>query len=632
MTSRLRPATRQRRRLSLGDEDRRTFLVNAGFAAVIGGLVVLLIGAFAWTYYEQNLRPVARVGNVELRPDMVLDRLELLRLRIDREQRRLRQAVVDGEIDTAIAAQRTQALQAELDELEAQSEEGLIDLIFQAQLAAERDITISEADIDARLAEESAGVERRHVHVIAVEPETTDDELGPTYSERNAARERAAAALAELAAGRPFAEVAAEYSTDPSAANGGDLGLISRSNSLDETLLEEAFKLAEGGTTDVVRGQDATYRIAHVSQVQLAAQEQGFLNDVLDQVSRERYRQFLGWEVAADRLRESVIAELLGGAVEQLHLAHIRIDTADETGDEPNEGEVYYSEILFAPNDRPEDAPDLPADDPAWAAAEADAEAFHEELMAIVDPLQRLERFRAIAREVSDSSITAADGGDAGFVTRGLLPEEVAVALFDTEHQPDTLLEPVRSESAWYLLWFHERRKSPTERLADLQAALAQPDADFAALVTEYSDDEQSRDDGGDIGWWTRAMLDQVDAELADKLYALAAPAVSEPVELGNATHVFKILEKTQRDHDADQVWFLRSDAFESWYSDRKDEAEANDVIVRADEVDDPGIDIPTDVPTESPVPTSTTSPTFSVTPSATLTPLPSGPSLSPSP
>ena len=90
-------------------------------------------------------------------------------------------------------------------------------------------------------------------------------------------------------------------------------------------------------------------------------------------------------------------------------------------------------------------------------------------------------------------------------------------------------------------------------------------------------------------------MLDQVDADLADAVFPLAAGAISEPVELGNSTHVFLVAQKATREFDADQVWFLRNDAFELWYSDHKDAAEESGLIVRVGEEDDPGLDFPDD-------------------------------------
>lgn len=589
--TRLRPTTR--RRFSLPDEDRRTFLVNAAFVAIIVALLVVLAGVFAWTYYEQNLRPVASVGGVEIRPDMVVDRQQLAQRRIDRERARLRQAVVAGEIDQATHDLRRDQLEAELNELGASAEENLIDLIFQSQLASERGISVNEEDVDARQAEQLAGVERRRVQMVVIEPEAAE-EGSPTYREREQARLRAAEALAALEAGATFAEVAQEYGTDQSAAPDGELGVVSSFNQLDDAFREELFELEQGELTGVVRGTDDAYRIGRVTEIIAGGPEQSFLDQVLQDMPLERYRQFLRWEEIAERLREDVNEELLGGQIEQLRLSHIRIDASEAADEEDDGGEVHYSEILIAPNGNPDGAIDLEEDDPAWDAAREEAEDILVELEAITDPEQRATRFAELATAESDS-ISAEDGGDVGFVGRELLPEEVGNALFDEQHERGDLLGPVRDETGYYVMLFHQRRPPAAERLAALEAAIEQPNPDWPVLVEEFSDDEQSRAEDGDIGWWTRTMLDQVDAELADRLYGLTQGEISEPVELGNSTHVFFIAEKTQRDLDADQLWFLRSDndAFEQWYGEKKEAAEASGVIVRVDVDDDPGIDFP---------------------------------------
>ena len=591
MTSRLRSITRPRRGYS-HDEDRQQFLVTALFAAAIALVVVILVAAVGLWYYDQNLRPLATVGGVELRPDLPRDRAALLQHRLTREEGRVRQAQINGEIDSATMSQRLQDLSNQANELATLSTEGLIDLVYQSQLAAQRGITVSDADIDARMADELGSVERRRVQAIFVEPTMADEEEGPTLAERRAALERAEQALAALESGRPWAEVAAEFSTDPSRDVGGEYGVVSDAATVDAAWAEALFDLAEGETTDIIAGSDGTYRIGRVTEILPRQEERHFLDDLLADLSLERYRQFLGWEVAADRLRDQIVGEVVSGTPEQLRLAHVYIADTQPTGDaEAEEGEVHYSEILYAPNDDVIEAPDLPADDPAWTAAQAEADATAAELRAITDPAAMEERFRAIALEGSDAAISGEEGGDAGFNTRGLLPDKVGEALFDTERQPGELIGPVRDDAGFYILLFHERRGSPAERLQEVVDALAQPGADFAEIARQYSDADEA-EEGGELGWFSREMLNE---EIVDEVFGLDAGAVSEPIELGNGHHVFKVLEKAQRALDPDQVSLVRAGAFDRWYTPLKEDAEAQGVIVRDASLDDqdldPGID-----------------------------------------
>lgn len=574
-------------------------MVNAAFVGVIVALLVLLGGAAAWTYYEANLRPVANVGGVEIRPDMVRARQALLHLRLDREERRLVDAVTAGDITSAAAGQRGQEIASRRQQVGVLAEGGLIDIIFQSQLAAEMGIVPSDEEIDQRQQRDLAGAERRHVQVIAIEPEVSEGAVFPTFRQQSVARERAEEALAALEAGRPWEEVAAEYSTDENAQSAGDLGFIGPVHTLDQFTIDALFQTPVGETTNLIRGDDSTYRIGRVVEVQAAGEDFTYADAVRSRVSEERHRQFIAWELASERLSRQVTDEALAATPEQLRLAHIRIENV-QPGEEPgedDEDQIHYSEILYSPNDDPITAPDLDENDPAWEPAREEAEAAVAELLAIEDTAQRLERFREIAREHSDNDITAPDGGDAGAVSRDIPPSEVGDALFDTAHDEDTLIGPVRAENGYYLLWFHERRDPPAIRLQQLVDALGQPGADFAALVGLYSDDEQSREEGGDIGWWTREMLNEIQDELGDTLYGLQAGGTSEPIAIGENTHLFHVVRHEARAIDADQARAIRLNAFSSWYSERKSEAERQGIIVRPgqppedDEDLEPGLD-----------------------------------------
>lgn len=597
MTSRLRSITRLRRRGGSSspythNEDRQQFLVTAMFVGVIALVLIILAAAVGLWYYNENLRPLARVGPVEMRPALPRDRAALLQERIAREEGRVREAQVRGEIDAATMRQRIQALDAEAAEIGTTAIEGLIDVVYQSQLAAERGISVTDADIDERLTDEMSSVERRRVQAIFVEPQAADEEQGPTLAERRAALERAREALAAVESGRPWADVAAEFSTDPSRDAGGEYGVISAAAPVDAAWAQALFDLPEGGTTAVISGSDGTYRIGRVTAIEARQEDPVFRGRVLDRISLERYREFLGYEIAAERLREQVTDEAIGSTVEQVRLGHIYIADTQPTGDdEAGEGEISYSEILYAPGDDVIEAPDLPEDDPLWAAAQAEADETFAELSAIADADELAERFAAIATEESDSALSAEDGGDAGFVTRGLLPDAVGNALFDTEHEPGALIGPVRDDAGYYILLFQERRASPAERLQEVTDALAQPDADFAALAEQYSDSDEA-EDGGELGWFSREMLN---TEIADVIFGLETGGVSEPLELGNGHHFFKVLEKTQRELDPDQTTLIRAGAFERWYGPLKEQAEADGVIFRdpalLEEDLDPGLD-----------------------------------------
>lgn len=596
MTSRLRPVTRRTRRFTGHGQDRQDILVTAGFAAVVVSLVLILVGAIAWNYYEQNIRPVARVGPTEIAPQLARDRLALLDLRISREEGRLGEMRTSQEIDQATFNLRMQDLRTRSQELQFGATENLIDLIFQAQLAEQEGISVSQADIEAAVSREFSGPERRRIEVVIVEPAKLAEDGTVTSAIRRQALTRAQEALAALDAGTPFATVAAQYSTHDSASAGGEYGVISQDNPLDRDFVPAVFDLAEGEWTGVIAGQDGIYRIGRVTGIEPRQPDPGYQDRLLARMSNDRVRQLVGWEVAADRLKEMIVERELSGPTEQIHLAHIFIENTavDEDDEEPTDedGEIHYSEILLSPNDDPEGAEDLESTDPAWEAARVEAEGFAAELRAVADVEARGERFAEIARTESDSAISSPDGGDVPFTSRDLMPDIVADALFDAQHQPGDIVGPILGETGYYVLMFHEHRGSPLQRLEQLKAEVA-AGGDWNELVAKYSDTDEDPPGDGEIGWFTREMLTGLEEEIVEQIFGLQAGQVSEPIELGTSTHIFKALERRVRPLDPDQVLRIRDPlggAFENWYSDKKEEAERQGVIVRpGQEPDDDG-------------------------------------------
>nr|WP_299239923.1 SurA N-terminal domain-containing protein [uncultured Halomonas sp.] len=77
------------------------------------------------------------------------------------------------------------------------------------------------------------------------------------------------------------------------------------------------------------------------------------------------------------------------------------------------------------------------------------------------------------------------------------------------------------------------------QRLEEARQRLQQGD-DFAALAREYSDDETTADDQGDLGFISRGFFDEAFEEAA---YSLTPGQVSEIVETDNGLHLIKVTE-----------------------------------------------------------------------------------------
>jgi len=576
---------RTRLRRTLDSEERQQAAVTALFVLAIAVIVLILLGAVGLAWYNENIRPLARVGSLEIGPQLLKDRIELEQWRINREAFRLTQASIDNEIDQATLSERQGLLDQRADALLTTGLDGLVDIIYQSQLAGAEGITVDEAEIDARIADEFAGVERRHVFAIVIKPVAAEGaDATPTVAERRAAVEKAEAAIAALDSGRPFDEVAREFSADASAAHGGDIGFISEIGAPDTTWGERVFDVEVGGTTGIVRGQDGAYRIGRVTEITPAGEQPGLRDNLTKLVSDSALRDLLRYEAAADQLRDKITDAAMVESPEQVRVANIYIDGLFSGDPEDAQGEVNYSEIVYAPNGNLEVAPLLPAEDAAWEVARVEAQAAFDELNALTAGEIRAERFRDVAVEVSDSP-SREDGGAVGFVTRSIPPEAVGNALFDASHTAGDLIGPVRGDAAWYVLLFEERRDSPEQRVKKIQDLAAVPGADFAAIAREHSEGADAAD-GGEIGWVTR---DQLSAELIEPVFALSAGQITEPIQLGEGHYIFKVEEKGARPLDIDQLQDVGAVAFDNWYAPKKAQAETDGDIVIASE--DPAAD-----------------------------------------
>jgi parvulin-like peptidyl-prolyl isomerase len=83
------------------------------------------------------------------------------------------------------------------------------------------------------------------------------------------------------------------------------------------------------------------------------------------------------------------------------------------------------------------------------------------------------------------------------------------------------------------------------KKLDELQKKLKQPSANFAALAKSESDDSDSAERGGEIGWLAEAQLRP---EIRSQVVGLAMAAVTEPIRLDDGWHILKLLD-TEASH-----------------------------------------------------------------------------------
>jgi parvulin-like peptidyl-prolyl isomerase len=541
-------------------------LLNIGFGITIVAALLLLIVAFAVSWYDDNLAPAGSVNGQTITKDEFNRQLAINHFRVDYQQRRIRTLLTAGRIRADDAQARLAALDQRTQQAAGIALEQLIDGRIMEQLAPQQGVTVSDADVDARLAEEATTPELRHAWVIAVEPATPEGESAPDDTTKAAAKAAAAKALADLKAGKTFEEVAKSVSTDASKEQGGDLGFIDDNAALDKPFVDALFAATEDAPTDVIEGADGIFRVGQVSEIvapvvdaTLQAQVQG------EGIKPEDFRAALRRDVTRTKLSDAVLAQYLAPGP-QRKVAEIFMQASE---DESAEGAIKVRHILYSPNGDPSAAADVAETDPAWAAAESKARAAYERLK--IDPT----KFDSIARAESDEDQAATSGGKLPyFGPESGVDEAFANAIFAPGLVPGQLLEPVRSAFGWHVI---QVMHGPTDaEWADkLTADINAGSLSFADAARDNSDNAEAAQ-GGDIGWVAKGQLEQQkeDAIFAAPIGKVSAPLVIPGTSAGDGIYLFYVSDEQTREPDAEQKAALENSAFSIWYSKHKGDFE----------------------------------------------------------
>jgi peptidyl-prolyl cis-trans isomerase SurA len=182
---------------------------------------------------------------------------------------------------------------------------------------------------------------------------------------------------------------------------------------------------------------------------------------------------------------------------------------------------------------------------------------------SLIKRLDKGEGFADLAKKYSDD-FSGKEGGDLGYTKRGTLDADYERAAFSLDAGDYTRI-PVRSRFGYHVIRVTGKkdnevrtshilvRLTPTEAdsartralLDSLRAVVAKAGTDlkkgeaaFAAVARKYSEDKKTRDNGGNLGWFTR---DQMDPRYLSAVDTLPEGGVSAPVPVADAYHIFRL-------------------------------------------------------------------------------------------
>ena len=553
MSFRSRPVLDRKHRPRWQDELRTQQLTVVAFAVAIA-LAVGIFGASAWNgYWESHFRPVAAVAGSDF------DRADL-----DVRERILAAETIGQitELQATLGGPRDQIIQQQIDslsqrfnDLASEAADSLVDSAVLQSRAEDFGVSVSEEELDAGVAERLTLPERVHASLILVEalPDDAEPTDEPTDEQRSDAEAAAQAARDRVEGGEEFSAVATDVSDDFTSSLGGDLGWFEDG----DAAYDEYFDaLADADDGDLV-GPIETDRGSAVLQLvaRREATTEGGLGDILAEqgVDNATYRDYVRGQLLVGQYREYFESEVVASPAAQQRVAQIFIKGVS--------GSVVPQErarhVLIQPD--PELDDQAQATDEQWDAA-------LEEAREVQNLVQADDAdWFAIAEEHSDDTGSATRGGDLGWYDPADPQFVTAFAATLSSLDVGDVSDPVRTEFGYHVIEKTGERDSPQQQAADLVEELRDDPDSFAATAEQVSEDYDTAQEGGELGWVAPYQLDELQE---DAVFGLTeVDEISDPVDAGaDGITIYKLLESSDsREIEDERLDEIRSSGFDRW-------------------------------------------------------------------
>jgi peptidyl-prolyl cis-trans isomerase SurA len=205
----------------------------------------------------------------------------------------------------------------------------------------------------------------------------------------------------------------------------------------------------------------------------------------------------------------------------------------------------------------------------------------------LLERVKKGEDFATLCRQYSEDPGSKTRDGELGFIQRGdFVPEfeEVAFLL-----QPGEFSEIVKTRFGFHIIECMDRKgdkinvrhllillqptledeKATAEKIKQVRELLDGPGADFAKIAKQYSDDETTKEQGGELGFLEVDNLQE--KEFKNAIEGLEVGQISQPFKTKFGWHVLKLNSREDaRKIDVNNDW----DKIESWALNHKRQAE----------------------------------------------------------